>query len=183
MIERNDLAQRSCSDQSLSGHFKGCRRGLIRFFVKQIVAIQLLDQYPAAFIGVSPLSMSDYLFKDSFLFHAIGETLDSWNTVRSMFEKKAIFESLEDIADSLIRVRASPTTLDESALKGVKNVLDVICSHCEQELGTGTLGNQVGNAGRKVFLKRRFNLACSVFVKIPVGNNKGIHQHHGFDRL
>ena len=113
-----------------------------------ILAVLLLDSCTAASAPDRELinSLCDYLFKDSFLFHAIGETLDSWNTVRSMFEKKAIFESLEDIADSLIRVRASPTTLDESALKGVKNVLDVICSHCEQELGTGTFGNQVGNA-------------------------------------
>jgi hypothetical protein len=111
------------------------------------LAVLLLDSCTAASAPDRELtnSLCDYLFTRDVLFLAIRDTLDGWNTERSMFEKKAIFESLEDIVDSLIRVLARPRALDHSTLdsmKGVRNVLDAICSHCEQELGKGACGNQ-----------------------------------------
>jgi hypothetical protein len=111
------------------------------------LAVLLLDSCTAASAPDRELtnSLCDYLFTRDVLFLAIRDTLDGWNTKRSMFEKKAMFESLEDIVDSLIRVLARPRALDHSTLdsmKGLRDILDAICSHCEQELGKGTSANQ-----------------------------------------
>lgn len=94
----------------------------------------------------------NYLFKDGSLSRNITSILDRWNNVRSMSEKKAIFESLEDVIDSLVRVRASePGKADNSLrqlgvnLQKVEDVLVDLRRHCEQELRSGAADMQLGN--------------------------------------
>ena len=78
-------------------------------------------------------SLDDHLFGQDILLKRTESILSGCNAVRPS-EKVAVFESMEDVVDSLLQVHLR--ILDESTFsrQKIRNVLNIVRTHCEKEL-------------------------------------------------
>jgi len=91
-------------------------------------------------------SVYDFLFEHDALLKHVENIFQKWDNIRSMAEKVAILESLEDVIDSIVRILARQMTLNQlgvSPCEKMEKVLNCVSWRCKEEmLGSRAAQNQ-----------------------------------------